>query len=360
MFLEWLLSKRFIKSLSQTVSDDVKLAETATPGIKTGWEKFADGLSNWWKGFTGSGLTQRDIDLNQMNMQNVMDQASAEVAGYKKAGINPALMFSGGSSIAPQASSSGSVGNMSELLQAIMLPAQIKNIVSQSQLNKDQGKALLLNAEANLQNAETAKGNLHVNERNAGVNEFRAETDKMRQEIEAYVAKYNLKLTDEQMRNLSASTANINKQTEQLDERLAIAKQNAKSSEVSALASLKSAIAKNREVAIQEKLMPFQRDLLDAQAYVEWANGEGKDIVNRYLDEQQQQQVAKNAEEIRRTSAQRKFYDSQTVRNYVNCATDVSDAVNRWFNPFAKGTSASPPAPFDLSGTYQVGAYGYD
>lgn len=132
MILEWLLSKRFLKSFSQTVSDDVKLAETASPGLKTGWEKFADGLSNWWKGFTGSGLTQRDIDLNAMNMQNVEDQATAQVTGFSKAGVNPALMYGSGLGSAPTASSSGSVGNMSELLQALMLPAQLRALNAQT------------------------------------------------------------------------------------------------------------------------------------------------------------------------------------------------------------------------------------
>lgn len=100
-------------------------------GFKNFWNSFSDGVSNWWKGFTGSGLTARDIALNQMSMQNVEDQASAQVEGYSKAGINPALMFSGGASSAPQASSSGSVGNMSELLQLVSLPLQMRMMKAQ-------------------------------------------------------------------------------------------------------------------------------------------------------------------------------------------------------------------------------------
>lgn len=96
------------------------------------FQSLTDGISNWWKGFTGSGLTARDVALNQMNMQNVEDTASAQVAGYQKAGINPALMFSSGAQSAPTASSSGSVGNMSELMQAIMIPAQLKMLKAQT------------------------------------------------------------------------------------------------------------------------------------------------------------------------------------------------------------------------------------
>lgn len=131
MLLSWLLSRRFVKQLANTVSDDVKVAQNSGTGFQTGWEKFANGIENLWKGFTGSGVTQRDIELNQMSMQNVEDNASRQVEGYTKAGINPALMFSGGASSAPQASSSGSVGNMSELLQMVSLPLQLRMMKAQ-------------------------------------------------------------------------------------------------------------------------------------------------------------------------------------------------------------------------------------
>lgn len=95
-------------------------------------QSFKDGVSNWWKGFTGSGLTQRDILLNQMNMQNVEDTAQAQVEGYTKAGVNPALMFSGGASnSAPTTSATPTDGSMSEIMQAILLPMQMKMMEAQ-------------------------------------------------------------------------------------------------------------------------------------------------------------------------------------------------------------------------------------
>lgn len=91
------------------------------------------GLENFWKGVTGTGLTQRDIAMNEMNMQNVEDTAAAQVAGYQKAGVNPALMYgSGASNSAPQASDTGMSGNMSELMQLIMLPMQMKMLNAQA------------------------------------------------------------------------------------------------------------------------------------------------------------------------------------------------------------------------------------
>lgn len=102
-------------------------------GFDTFGKSFGSGVSNWWKGFTGSGLTQRDIDLNAMNMQNVEDTAAAQVRGYEKAGVNAALMYgNGASNSAPQASASGSVGNMSELMQILLLPQQMKMMSAQT------------------------------------------------------------------------------------------------------------------------------------------------------------------------------------------------------------------------------------
>lgn len=90
------------------------------------------GLTNLWKGATGSGVTDRDIELNQMNMQNVEDTAAAQVAGYQKAGVNPALMYgNGASNSAPQSSSTGT-GSLSDLMQVLMLPAQIKLMNAQA------------------------------------------------------------------------------------------------------------------------------------------------------------------------------------------------------------------------------------
>lgn len=104
--------------------------------LKSGWDSFTSGIRNWWRGFTGSGLTQRDIDLNEMNMQNVEDTAAKQVAGYQKAGVNPALMFNGGASnTAPQTSATGGAGSLSDLMalrELAMLPKQLKMMDAQT------------------------------------------------------------------------------------------------------------------------------------------------------------------------------------------------------------------------------------
>lgn len=91
-------------------------------------------VENFVKQATGSGLTDRDIAMNQMNMQNVEDTAAAQVAGYQKAGVNPALMYgSGGQQTAPSASStgSGSLSDLAQIAQLVTIPAQLKMMDAQ-------------------------------------------------------------------------------------------------------------------------------------------------------------------------------------------------------------------------------------
>lgn len=132
---------------------------------ESGFSRFAnsitDGVSNWWKGFTGSGLTARDVALNQMNMQNVEDTASAQVEGYRKAGINTALMYgNGASNSAPQTSATPTSGSMSELMQAITLPMQLKMMKAQiGNVNADTQKKIV-DAEKSGTEIEQIKANI--------------------------------------------------------------------------------------------------------------------------------------------------------------------------------------------------------
>ena len=115
------------------------------------WDQFRAGIENWWKGFTGSGITERDKQLNAMNMQNVEDTAEAQTKGYIKAGVNPALMYgSSGQQTAPQSSSTGGSGSLSDLMQVLLLPKQMKMMDAQT-------KNIEANSEKTLADTEQVK-----------------------------------------------------------------------------------------------------------------------------------------------------------------------------------------------------------
>lgn len=92
-------------------------------------------LDNYLKGITQSGVTAQQAGLNDMQMQNQEDIYQRQVTGMQKAGLNPALLYNSGSSSAPSAPSGSNMAaaSMSDLLQAMMIPAQIKMMKAQTE-----------------------------------------------------------------------------------------------------------------------------------------------------------------------------------------------------------------------------------
>lgn len=90
-------------------------------------------LSSVQNQFTQEGLTGQQKALNDMSMQNVEDQYQRQVTGMQKAGLNPALMYQSGATSAPNAPSGATNGmSMSDLIQAAMVPKQLKMMDAQT------------------------------------------------------------------------------------------------------------------------------------------------------------------------------------------------------------------------------------
>lgn len=83
--------------------------------------------------YTQAGLTGAQIEQNEMSMQNAEDIYQRQVTGMQKAGLNPALMYQNGASVnASDAPSQNEGMSMSELIQALLLPAQSRLIDAQA------------------------------------------------------------------------------------------------------------------------------------------------------------------------------------------------------------------------------------
>lgn len=84
--------------------------------------------------YTDSAPTSGEIQRNEMQMQNIEDSYQRQVTGMQKAGLNPALMYQsgvGGNAPSVQTGSSNPA-SMSELMQVIMLPKQLKMLDAQT------------------------------------------------------------------------------------------------------------------------------------------------------------------------------------------------------------------------------------
>lgn len=332
---------------------------------------------------TKEDLTGEQKAMNQFNLDEAQKQRDWEeqmsntayqrqVKDMQAAGVNPAMAMSGSgastpSGVAATASAGSSVLSFSDLMQLFMMPLQKKLMESQSQMYRDQGQAALMNAGAAQRNAGTNERNAGTNERNAETERMRAETDRMRYDLEKSRTLKQNEVSDEEMKEIAARVARIKLETEQMPRQLEIAQQHADAATKSAAASLQSALAAVRNAAVNEKLSEPEVELKKAQAFVAWANGDGQEITNKYLDERQRTELSNLHKEGvyldkrgQLVDKQGKLVTAQTVKTYVNCATDVSGAVNQWLNPFSKGPGSSNSPGFDLSGAYQGVAYGYD
>ena len=317
--------------------------------------------ASWLNSKTGAGLTNNErikmmyqtwerqqaenfnhneaVDARQYEMYMAQNKYQMETQSMAAAGVNPAMVYGGGSLVptaatgatgsvspqsAPSAPTTGSLSGLIDVLATIMrLPLEMKSInadISKSKADairsQKEGDAAIMNAESNKQNAES-------NARNASTNERLATVQEMRQQVDADLAASNIKVNDEQADKIAKEASYIETQTQQLDDYLDLEKLKVSAQEKQALAALQSSLAAVRNAAVNENLSNFQKSVLQAQAYTTWAEGDGKQIVNKYLDDKQQL-------EIRQMNATRKLTDAETVKTYVNCGTDIAGAVSKF------------------------------
>lgn len=392
-----------IKSQNKTDGNPSYLSKMENTGMLNSSE--GNGLADLIAGWTGSRLTTAEEQANAFNRQERIEaqnfnhneavdarmwQQYVEENKYgwntqsmQNAGINPALVYGGGnlvgtaatgatgssspaSSVSPSHGSAGDLFNM--LFSLVRLPKEMKALqadidASRAAAEKStaEGKAATMNAETNRMNAET-------NARNATSREREVSVQEMRQQVDAALAESDIKVNDAQLTYIAKQCNILDKQYSQMDAVLEVAQKNADSNQQQAIAALRNATANVQRAATADYLANYQSSLMYAQELMAWANGEGQQIINKYLDPKQKQELENLTKEGlildekgRLIHKQGNLVDAQTVKAYVNCATDISGAVNQWLNPFSKGaTSSSSGAGFDLSGAYQGVAYGYD
>ena len=180
-------------------------------------ENLNNGIQNWWKGTTGSGLTDAELEANQFthderidaqNWTERMDNTKLQrgVADAKAAGINPMMVAggspstpssSGGQSVSPSGVGSNVIGQLAQLL---LLPMQAQ--VMQSQANKN-------NAQANESEHKTAFWDMSTDKALEQINLIKEQTKTEGTKQEFYLARAvlanvngeNIKYLQESLKN---------------------------------------------------------------------------------------------------------------------------------------------------------------
>lgn len=309
-------------STPSSFADSVNQTPSSNPfGISSGQTPTLFGaLTNLLNAWSGEHMTNAEVERNQMQMQNQEDIYQRQVTGMQNAGLNPALMYQSGAQSAPSAPATSTPGmNMSDIMSLITLKPTIENIKSQSQRNRDEGKAALINALSG--------------QRNAGANEMNAETNRMRQEVDAWLAKSQISLNEAQIDKLAADTAQVNLFCQQLPERLELLRQQVGAQQSQAVAALQSSIAALRQAAVAEKLSDAEIAFKESQTILNWAVKEGYDIVNRHLD-------AKTMAEIKELQKRGDFLDASAKNLDRNAKVQWAETIGRYVGSAAQITSS--------------------
>lgn len=297
----------------------------------TGAEKEANAFSS------EEAQKSRDFELYMAR-----NKYSLETQSMQDAGVNPAMVYGGGSLVptaangasASSVSPSGAqgIGLLMDVLPTLMrLPQELKNLKSEGGLIRAQeekaikeGNAALMNAGANVQNANTNERNAGTNERNATTNERLAAVQEAEVKIKQLLADNNTKATDAEVRKWAADEAYTREMINWIPEDFRIRNEQASAAQRSATASVMAAKAALKNADTNAKIGESQvllnnvvrqkeaiyRDYLPAQlsAQVDEMKARG------YYFNQQGQLCDKEGHLV----------DAQTARQYVGLACDVA------------------------------------
>ena len=207
-FLGWMINpigKAFshlgTKGAQKATNDQLQYASDGESGFSNWFARNMPGFNSLWNRWTGNALTNAETQANDFNAAEADKQRQWEeymqstnyqrmVADMQAAGVNPALAMSNGQPSTPSGSSAQSVSpgagaSMSDLMQLIMLPSQIK----------------LMNAQARNTDSLSAKNEVEI-----GEIETRTEQLKLINKYYPSLTEKQISELEEKIRNLGADT----------------------------------------------------------------------------------------------------------------------------------------------------------
>ena len=354
---------------------------------KKGWSDVSSWFTNLWqsveKRFLGTGLTGAENEANVFTHNERLEaqdfnadeaQKSRDFTEYmtrnkyametesmQQAGLNPAMMYGGGNLVSTAAN--GSAGTSSGgssvspdglnpldfILSLIRFPKELQQLKENiaetraaAQQHRDLGEAALMNAETNRINAGTQQGELGVHQKLADLKEIEVQVGKA-------LAESNISVNDEEKKRIAEETLRINKERSVIDRYIAVAEKNANSQQQQAIAALRNAEAAVQNAATNDRSADYQTSLMYSSELLNYYEGEGKQILNQYLDERQRAEIDKLLKEGVKLDKEGKLIDkqgnlvtAQTIKTYVNCGTDIANSVSRFVGISALANRPTP------------------
>lgn len=157
-------TEEFIKNMTQPKTP-------TTPRMDVGGM-----IESYLAGKTGSGLTNAQLEQNQLSMQNEHDIYQYKVQGMQDAGLNPALLYGqgGASSSAPAAPSNSASGlDYQGLIGALSLKANLDKTKAETNKIAEETKSEQIRREKLAQEISNLKQDLRIAIVEEGISEER-------------------------------------------------------------------------------------------------------------------------------------------------------------------------------------------
>lgn len=355
--------------------------------LNYGWNQVSNWFSNLWNSverrFLGTGLTGAENEANAFTHNERLEaqdfnaeeaQKSRDFTEYmtrnkyametqsmQEAGLNPAMMYGGGNLVSTAAngaagtSSGGSsvspvgLNPLDLVLSLIRFPKELQQLKeniaetrASAQEHRDLGQAALINAETGRINAGTQQGELGVHQKLADLKEIEVQVGKA-------LADSNISVNDEEKKRIAEETLRIQKERSVIDRYIAVAEKNANSQQQQAIAALRNAEAAVQNAATNDRMADYQTSLMYSSELLNYYEGEGKQILNKYLDERQRAEIDKLLKEGVKLDKEGNLIDkqghyvtAQTIKTYVNCGTDIANSVSRFVGISALANRSVP------------------
>ncbi len=325
----------FIKSLGQLIP---ALVNRISATHLTGAEQEANAFS----------AEQAQMDRNfQERMANTQYQRG--VADMQAAGVNPALAYSQGGAAAPSGQAAASVQpqgqafSMSDLMQMVLLPTQLKNMASTREFQASQGQAALENAAAARTNADANLISARANEKNALTREGELENEKrktdilerevsikqLEYEVHKQLADSQVQVNNEMVRKIAQETSNLKKTYDQMDGYLEVARTSANAVARSAAAAWENAQAAVQDAMTRSYLSDYQAAVLAADEVLRYVQSEQGKVILDNLPESERLRLENLTKQGIVLDKQGNLIDkegrrctAQTIAEYVHMANE--------------------------------------
>lgn len=340
------------ESTFESAWNDVKTNGSNVGMFGLGSPKLSSLIDSLIAHFTRAELTGAEREMNAFNSGEAQlsrdfteymarNKYSMETQSMQDAGVNPAMVYGGGS-LVPTASNgatgsntqSGSGDLVSLLSTLVRLPSELSKLKADASKSEKEGDAALIRASADTRNADSYARLAGVGEQGNELRQKEIDIKRKEVEIKERLADSQISLNDAEINKLAKESLYVEEQTSYIAKYYDIAVKNANSAEKQAVAAIMSARAHIAQAqAYGEQVQAYKR-ISESQAILNQVLSQKEGIYRDYLPAE----LSAKIDEMKARgyyfneagdlcNKEGKLTDARIIHEYVSIATEVATAV---------------------------------